>query len=52
MNSGMGLMPALTIGLALTIEFLLLPTLLMKVEGTAEAKADTRIGVKPVSVAD
>lgn len=52
MNSGMGLMATITIGLALAMDFLLLPTLLMKVEGKAEAKADTRIGVKPISVVD
>jgi predicted RND superfamily exporter protein len=52
MNSDMGLMAAITIGLALAMDFLLLPTLLIKVEGKAEARADTRIGIEPVSVAD
>ena len=52
MNSDMGLMAAITIGLALAMDFLLLPTLLIKMEGKAESEAVTRIGVDPVSVAD
>ncbi len=39
MNSDMGLMAAITITLALALDFLLLPTLLMKVEGWAEQRA-------------
>ena len=38
MNSDMGLMAAITITLALALDFLLLPTLLMKVEGWAEQR--------------
>ncbi len=33
LNSGMGLLTAITIGIALAIDFLFLPTLLMKLEG-------------------
>ncbi|HEB63047.1 MAG TPA: hypothetical protein ENJ07_01050 [Gammaproteobacteria bacterium] len=33
LNSGMGLMTAVTIGVALAVDFLFLPTLLMKLEG-------------------
>ncbi len=33
LNSGMGLMTAITIGVALAVDFLFLPTLLMKLEG-------------------
>ena len=39
MTSDLGLMAAITITLALALDFLLLPTLLMKVEGWAEQRA-------------
>jgi predicted RND superfamily exporter protein len=38
LNSGMGLLTALVIGLALIADFLLLPPLLMKLEGKSDEK--------------
>ena len=52
MNSDMGLLSAITIALALVMDFLLLPTLLMKLEGKAEVRAGTRLGLEPASAAD
>lgn len=37
LNSGMGLLTAITITIALIVDFLLLPTLLMKIEGDKDA---------------
>jgi predicted RND superfamily exporter protein len=42
MNADMGLMTAITITLALALDFFLLPTLLMKVEGTANETSDAQ----------
>lgn len=52
MNSDMGLMAAITISLALAMDFLLLPTLLMKLEGKGGAAPSRRVTAKPVSVTD
>jgi predicted RND superfamily exporter protein len=42
MNADMGLMSAITITLALALDFFLLPTLLMTVEGTADETSDAQ----------
>jgi len=52
MNSDMDLMAAITIGLALAMDFLLLPTLLIKMEGKAEAIAGAQSRATPISIAD
>ncbi len=50
-NSGMGLMTAITIGLALVADFLFLPPLLMKIEEKKDAKATAdAAAAEPVSV--
>ena len=50
MNSDMGLMAALTIALALALDFLFLPTLLMKVEVTSHETTDLEPIADPVPV--
>ncbi len=50
MNSDMGLSTAITISLALAMDFLLLPTLLMKVEGVPENASESDTSAAAVAV--
>lgn len=50
MNADMGIMTAMTIAIALIVDFLFLPTLLMKVEGESEASREDAPASQSASV--
>lgn len=50
MNADMGIMTAMTIAIALIVDFLFLPTLLMKVEGESEASKEDAPASQSASV--